>query len=80
MDDTDKLLGVVQKLSASQLKQVIRYAEFIAQDEVPDEIHEQGDIRARYAEFKQFCEASNFDPAAVEAWAEANAGQIKDAE
>ena len=79
MEDTDKLLGVVQKLSASQIKQVIRYAEFIAQDEVPDEIHETGDVRARYAEFKQFCEASDVDLAAVEAWAQATAGQIKDA-
>ena len=79
MEDTDRLLSVVQKLSASQIKQVIRYAEFIAQDEVPDEVHESGDVRARYAEFKQFCETSEVDLTTVEAWARATAGQIKDA-
>jgi hypothetical protein len=79
MEDIDNLLSIAQKLSASQLKQLLRYAEFIAQDEVPGELHQQSDVRARYAEFRQFCEAHKVDLAAVEAWAQATTGQIKDA-
>ena len=79
MEDIDNLLSIVQKLSAPQLKQLIRYAEFIAQDEVSGELHQQSDVRARNAEFRQFCEAHKVDLAAVEAWAQATAGQIKDA-
>jgi hypothetical protein len=77
MDETDKLAAVIQKLSPAQIRQVIRFAEFIAHDEPPEDIYDQGDIRERFATFKQFCEASDVDLSAVEEWAEATAGRMK---
>ena len=77
MEETDKLAAVIQKLSPAQIRQVIRFAEFIARDEPPDDIHDQTDLRQRYDEFKKFCEASEVDLGAVEEWVEATTGRAR---
>jgi hypothetical protein len=66
MDDTDKLANLIQKMSKAQLRQLTRFAEFILLEDEPDDLNERGDMRARYATFK---DALHVDPAAIDAWA-----------
>ena len=77
MDDTDKLAAVIEKLSSAQIREVIRFAEFITHDEPPDDLHDQSDVRARYAEFKEFCQASEVDLDSIEAWVQETTSQLK---
>jgi len=65
MDDSDKLMNLVQKMSKAQLRQVTRFAEFILLEDEPDDLTDRGDMRARYAAFK---DALRIDPAAIDAW------------
>ena len=75
MEDTDKLLAVVQRLSPSQVKQVVRFAEFILQDEAPYDMTDYGDVRQRFAEFKAFCEAGDVDLSTIDEWARQTNGR-----
>jgi DNA polymerase IIIc chi subunit len=65
MDDSDKLMNLVQKMSKAQLRQVTRFAEFILLEDEPDDLNDRGDVRTRYAAFK---DALRIDPAAIDAW------------
>jgi len=65
MEDSDKLMNLVQKMSKAQLRQVTRFAEFILLEDEPDDLTDRGDMRARYAAFK---DALRIDPAAIDAW------------
>jgi len=69
MDDSDKLMNLVQKMSKAQLRQLTRFAEFILLEDEPDDLNDRGDVRTRYAEFK---ETLRIDPAAVDAWAKSS--------
>jgi DNA polymerase IIIc chi subunit len=65
MEDSDKLLNLMQKMSKAQLRQLTRFAEFILLEDEPDDLTDRGDIRARYTHFK---DALHVDPAAIDAW------------
>ncbi len=66
MEDSDKLMNLVQKMSKAQLRQLTRFAEFILLEDEPDDLNDRSDVRARYTAFK---EALRVDPAAIDAWA-----------
>ena len=70
MDDSDKLMNLIQKMSKPQLRQLTRFAEFIMLDDEPDDLNDRGDMRTRYATFK---DALHVDPAAIDAWAKSSA-------
>ncbi|MBI5564612.1 MAG: hypothetical protein HY870_06945 [Chloroflexi bacterium] len=69
MEDTDKLMGIVQRMSPSQLRQLTRFAEFLMLEDEPDDLRDRTDVRARYANFKDLCASWNVDLGTVEAWA-----------
>jgi hypothetical protein len=69
MEDSDKLMNLIQKMSKAQLRQVTRFAEFILLDDEPDNLNDRGDMRTRYATFK---DALHVDPAAIDAWAKSS--------
>ncbi len=69
MEDSDKLMNLVQKMSKAQLRQVTRFAEFILLEDEPDDLNDRSDVRTRYATFK---DALHIDPAAIDAWAKAS--------
>ncbi len=69
MEDSDKLANLIQKMSKAQLRQLTRFAEFIMLEDEPDDLTDRGDVRTRYATFK---EALRIDPAAVDAWAKSS--------
>ena len=69
MEDSDKLMNLVQKMSKAQLRQVTRFAEFILLEDEPDDLNDRGDVRTRYTAFK---EALRVDPAAIDAWAKSS--------
>ncbi len=66
MEDSDKLMNLVQKMSKAQLRQVTRFAEFLLLEDEPDDLIDRSDMRARYAAFR---DALRIDPAAIDAWA-----------
>jgi len=69
MEDSDKLMNLVQKMSKAQLHQLTRFAEFIMLEDEPDDLNDRGDMRTRYATFK---DALRVDPAAIDAWAKSS--------
>ena len=69
MEDSDKLMNLIQKMSKAQLRQVTRFAEFILLDDEPDDLNDRGEMRTRYATFK---DALHVDPAAIDAWAKSS--------
>ena len=69
MEDVDKLMSVVQRMSPAQVKQVIRFAEFLTQEDDPDDLRDRTDIRVRYNTFKDLLQTWQVDPAAIDAWA-----------
>ena len=66
MEDNDKLLQLIQKMSKPQLRQLTRFAQFILLDDEPDDLTDRSDMRARYNSFKDVLQV---DPAAIDAWA-----------
>ncbi len=70
MEDSDKLMNLVQKMSKAQLRQVTRFAECIMLEDEPDDLTDRSDLRTRYATFR---DALRVDPAAVDAWAKSSA-------
>jgi hypothetical protein len=77
MEDTDKLMGVVQRMSPAQLRQLTRFAEFLMLEDEPDDLRDRTDVRARYANFKELCAGWNVDLGAVETWAKETASPSK---
>ena len=69
MEDSDKLMNLVQKMSKAQLRQLTRFAEFMLLEDEPEDLNDHSDMRARYAAFK---EALRIDPAAIDAWVKAS--------
>ena len=69
MEDSDKLMNLVQKMSKAQLRQLTRFAEFIMLEDEPDDLNDRSDMRTRYATFK---DALHIDAAAVDAWAKSS--------
>ncbi|MBP7686456.1 MAG: hypothetical protein KA765_01035 [Thermoflexales bacterium] len=69
MEDTDKLMGIVQRMSPSQLRQLTRFAEFLMLEDEPDDLRDRTDVRTRYTNFKDLCSTWNVDLGAVESWA-----------
>ena len=66
MEDNDKLLQLIQKMSKPQLQQLTHFAQFILLDDEPDDLTDRSDMRARYNSFKDVLQV---DPAAIDAWA-----------
>jgi hypothetical protein len=69
MEDIDKLIPIVQRMSPTQLKELIRFAQFLLLEDEPDDLRDQTDPRARYGTFKELLDSWNVDPGAVDAWA-----------
>ena len=69
MEDTDKLMNLIQKMSKTQLRQLTRFAEFILLEDEPVDLNDRSDMRARYATFK---DALHVDPAAIDACAKSS--------
>lgn len=69
MEDNEKLLQLIQKMSKPQLRQLTRFAQFILLEDEPDDLTDRSDVRARYSSFKDVLQAWQMDPAAIDAWA-----------
>ena len=69
MEDNEKLIQLIQKMSKPQLRQLTRFAQFILLDDEPDDLTDRSDVRARYSSFKDVLQAWQVDPSAIDAWA-----------
>ena len=68
MDERDKLLTVLDKLTDDQIRILTRLDQIIAEEQQADPLHDTTDVRARYEQFKQWCAANNLELGGVEAW------------
>jgi hypothetical protein len=69
MEDNEKLMQLIQKMSKPQLRQLTRFAQFIMLEDEPDDLTDRSDVRARYSNFKDVLQAWQVDPSAIDAWA-----------
>lgn len=77
MEETDKLMSIAQRMSPSQLRQLIRFAEFLMLEDEPDDLRDRTDMRARYSTFKNVMDSLNIDPTTIDAWAKQTGGTLK---
>ena len=70
MDERDKLLAMLDKLTDDQIRILTRLAQIIAEEQQADPLHDTTDVRVRYDQFKQWCAANNLELGGVEAWVE----------
>lgn len=68
MDERDQLERALDKLTSDQVRILARFAEIIAEEQKADPMHDTGDVRVRFEQFKQWCAANDLDLAGVEAW------------
>jgi hypothetical protein len=69
MDDyVDKLAQLLGRLTTEQVRQVLRFAQFIYEDQEPEGMRSRDDPVARYQEFAQWCQAHGIDPGAMDGW------------
>lgn len=69
MEDVDKLLSVVHRMTPAQVKHVIRFAEFLLLEDEPDDLRDHTDVRVRYSTFKDLLQTWKVAPASIDAWA-----------
>ena len=68
MDERDQLERALDKLTSDQVRILARFAEIIAEEQQADPMHDPGDVRVRFEQFKQWCAANDLDLAGVDAW------------
>jgi len=76
MDDyADKLTQLLTRMTTEQVRQVLRFAQFIYEDQEPEGMHAREDPIARYQEFTQWCQARGIDPGTLEGWGKDASGK-----
>ena len=67
-DYADKLAQLLSRMTTEQVRQVLRFAQFIYEDQEPEGMHAGEDPVARYQEFVRWCQAQGIEPATLEGW------------
>ena len=66
-DKLDQLLG---RMTTEQVRQVLRFAQFIYEDQEPEGMYAKEDPTTRYQEFAQWCEAKGIDLGTMDVWSQ----------
>lgn len=66
-DKLDQLLG---RMTTEQIRQVLRFAQFVYEDQEPEGMYAKEDPGTRYQEFTQWCQAKGIDLGTVEQWSQ----------
>jgi hypothetical protein len=74
-DYVDKLSQLLGRLTTEQVRQVLRFAQFIYEDQEPEGMHTREDPVARYQEFAQWCQAHGIDPGSMDSWGKDASGR-----
>jgi len=64
-DKLDQLLG---RMTTEQVRQVLRFAQFVYEDQEPEGMYAREDPATRYQEFAQWCQTQGIDLGTVEQW------------
>jgi hypothetical protein len=67
-DYVDKLNQLLARMTAEQVRQVLRFAQFVYEDQEPEGMYAQEDPAARYQEFVKWCQSSGIDLSVVGKW------------
>jgi len=74
-DYLENLAQVLGRMTTEQVRQVLRFAQFVYEDQEPEGTESREDPAARYQEFAQWCQACGLDPGALDGWGQ-DAGSI----
>ena len=76
MDDyTDKLSQLLARMTTEQVRQVLRFAQFIYEDQEPEGTHAHEDPVERYQDFARWCQSSGIDLSKVGSWGKDASGK-----
>ena len=76
MDDyADKLAQLLGRMTTEQVRQVLRFAQFIYEDQEPEGMRAQEDPISRYQEFARWCQACGIEPNALDGWGKDASGK-----
>jgi predicted RNA-binding protein (virulence factor B family) len=67
-DYVDKLNQLMGRMTTEQVRQVLRFAQFIYEDQEPEGMHTTEDPAVRYQEFAKWCQSSGIDLGTVTHW------------
>ena len=67
-DYIDKLEQVLVRMTTEQVRQVLRFAQFIYEDQEPEGAESREDPAVRYQEFARWCQACGLDPGTLDGW------------
>jgi hypothetical protein len=67
-DYLDKLEQVLGRMTTEQVRQVLRFAQFVYEDQEPEGTESREDPAARFQEFSQWCQTCGIDPGALDRW------------
>jgi hypothetical protein len=67
-DYVDKLNQLLGRMTTEQVRQVLRFAQFVYEDQEPEGMHATEDPAARYQEFVKWCQSSGIDLGTVSQW------------
>lgn len=72
-DYLDRLTQVLGRMTTEQVRQVLRFAQFVYEDQEPEGAESREDPALRYQEFARWCQACGLDPDLLDGWGQ-NAG------
>ena len=73
-DYLDNLAQVLGRMTTEQVRQVLRFAQFIYEDQEPEGSESREDPAVRYQEFAQWCQSCGLDPGTLEGWSRGGDG------
>ncbi len=77
MDDyVAKLNELIEHMTSEQVRQVLRFAQFIYEDQEPDDTCSREDPAARSQEFSKWAQSRGIDLSGMEGWGRDAAGNV----
>ena len=70
-DTLEQLLG---KMTAEQVRQVCKFAQFVYEDQEPEGTYAKEDATERYQDFAKWCQSTGIDLGTVDTWGKETAG------
>ncbi len=75
MDDyVAKLNQLVERMTVEQVRQVMRFAQFIYEDQEPEDIRARQNPVERYQEFSQWAQTRGIDLSGMDSWVKDTGG------
>ncbi len=75
-DYIDKLNRLLERMTTEQVRQVLRFAQFIYEDQEPEGVESREDPAERYQDFSQWAATRGIDLSGMEGWGRDASGNV----